>query len=233
MFYWVLGCIGLFGIVLILALVLPVVITASVTGGTAKRFSGSGSVCLFGGLLGIEARFDKALAVLSLRVGNARIGRYNVKPSGESKLKKKKTKQPKETPVPGTEKPLRERLTEGWRTFREIAPKLKKGYHDFWYVIAIQRFSAHVGFGLENPARMGKLIGVIAFINGLLPKPCSIRQSFDFTRRYAEGDLDCRIRIRLDRFWRVAFTYIPDILRLVRDRRKKPVEAQIIAQEVA
>ncbi len=80
---------------------------------------------------------------------------------------------------------------------------IKSIFRDFWYVVAIERFASHVGFGLENPARMGKLIGAIAILNTLLPEPFRVTQSFDFNKRFAEGELDVQVRIRLYRFWKV------------------------------
>ena len=234
MLLWVLlGIVAVVAIVLIAALVLPVVVTGTVTGGSDTGLAYDGSVMGFGGILGAAVAREGTGHRMSLMMGRFRLLTFSLPAEKLSrrdrpKQKKKKTAQEKKPP-----RSLRERLGGGLRQLKRYWPRVKQAYHDLWYVVHIDRFAAKITFGFADPALTGKLIGAIAVINQLLPRPFSIGQSFDFTRRVIRGELDVSVTVRLDRFWRRLFAYLPLVWPMIREQRRKHRDAaeRVIAQE--
>lgn len=215
----------------VLGLVLPVTVAGTVSGGTEQGLRFLGRVQVFGGTIGCAVAFDGTAYLLSLAVGSKRWGRI---PLTSLVGKAGKKKAPKKSPPTKEKRPLAERLADYRATFENVRPRIGEAWRDIWRIIRIDRFDAHVGYGIAGPALMGAVIGAVAFVNGLLPRPFSIAQSFDFTRRMVQGRLDAALTIRMHQLWWMALKYAPALIGLMRAQRKENSQQKqhVTVQEV-
>ncbi len=237
MLTWILVILGVGLVLIILALVLPVIVSGCVSGGTGAKFAYTGTVRGFGGIAGFGITYDGTNNLFSLAIGSRLFGKINIQPYlARVKRRKPAAKKPARKKK---EVSIRERIPQTMGQFRYFWPFVKRGIRELWYIVHIDRFAASVTFGFANPALMGKLIGIIAAVNAVLPAPFSISQSFDFRTRVAQGELDVRVTIVMHRFWKVVFGYIPLLWSVAREQRKRRQESVIqkhdhfITQEVA
>ena len=114
-----------------------------------------------------------------------------------------------------------------WEYFRE-------GVRDLREIIRINLFSTHITFGLGNPALTGKLIGLIYFINSILPHHCVITPKWDFTRSVIQGNITIKITFRSHIFWKKLICRLPLIISIIRkhENKKHYSNNTLIVQEV-
>ena len=232
MLTWILIILGAGLVFVILALVLPVIVSGRVSGGTGSAFAYTGTVRGFGGIVGFGITRDGKSNLLSLALGSRLFGEIDIRPY----LARAKRRKPAKKPVRRKkEVSLRERIPQ----FRHFRPFLTRGIRELWYIVHIDRLAASVTFGFANPSLMGYLIGIIAAVNAVLPRPFSINQSFDFGSRIMQGELDMRVTIFMHRFWKVVFGYLPLLWSVAREQKKRKRESDMqkhdhfITQEVA
>ncbi|MFC1537911.1 hypothetical protein ACFL6H_00680 [Candidatus Latescibacterota bacterium] len=189
---------------------------------------------ILSGLIGGGILYRSDCMKLNIFLLSFKLFSFNIKPLAKYVTKKPKKKKEKKEPAVKEKAPLFDRI----KTYYSKAVKYKGQFslalQDFREIFKIERFSAYVNFGLGNPSLTGKLIGIIYFVNSILPHPYKITQSWDFTKRTLNGELNARITFFSHIFWKKLIVRIPLIISIIRNQKKgKPYSENTLAiQEV-
>jgi len=216
------------------ALVLPVKFFFHTTGGTEEKLEISGRVMIFFGIVGGGLLYRKNIYILNIFLCSWRLLPINISPivnylsRKEKKRKEKKVKPLKiKKPLVASVKGYYNKGVKYWEYFRT-------GFRDLRGIIRINLFSTQITFGLGNPALTGKLIGLIYFINSILPHPYVITPTWDFTRSVIQGNLTIKITFRSHILWKKLIHRLPLIISIIREHkgRKQYPDNTLIGQEV-
>ena len=218
----------------ILLLLLPVKIAVRAAGGTDTGFDAAGRIMVYGGFVGGGMWYGNHVSMVSLYIGHRKVIEYNITRIVEyfqTKSAGKKPQEPvgKKAEEEKPEKPLSERLRSLSNNFRTYSPYFWEGYHIIRQIVRFDHVSADITLGLWNPAVTGWVTGVLFTLNGILPEKYVIRPKYDFTRRVASGDVSVRLTFVSWLFWKNLITHIPDIIEIVRARKKQ--DATLVTQE--
>ncbi len=208
------------GFVLLLFL-LPVKIYGHSAGGAETQLTATGRIMVFAGLFGggFEYRLEEYILTVRLLSWNALT--FHIKPSGEDESEKQKKEKAEKKDEEKEKKPLTDRIRSFYGKSIKYKDIAAQTLPDLYRIIRIDRFSAYVRFGFSNPALTGKLIGIIFIVNGILPKPFKITQSWDFTKSTLNGELDARVTFFFHRFWITLMQRIPLIIGIIREHKRE------------
>lgn len=196
--------------VIILALLLPMKLFFSVSGGAEEGVVFSGRIMLFNGLAGGGMKFDHGRLWAVLFFGpkqmiglevTAAAGRLRLRRKAKAIQKQvKEREKEKEEKVKPPEMSFPERIT-GWLQQKEKYKKYAAMALRDLELIRIDYCRACITLGLNDPSLTGKIIGFIFAINSVLPNSFAIQPEWDFSRRIFAGEAALKLTFRNYLFW--------------------------------
>ena len=214
-------CLAVFAGLVILMLVLPMKVFVRSAGGSEERLTVSGRIMTYAGLIGGGIEYRPDLYTVSVWILSWNAVSFDIKPSAKEEPEKPKKEKAGEISAEKEEKPFAERIRSWYDKTVKYKGLAGQTLSDLYKIFRIDRFSAYVRFGLGNPALTGKLIGIIFLVNGMLPKPFKITQSWDFTKTTLNGELDAKVTFFSHIFWITLIRRIPVIISIIREERRE------------
>ena len=194
------------------ALLLPMKLYFSASGGSDEEAALSARIMLFNGLVGGGFKFENKSLRITFFLGSLQVISFKAA-AAIRKIRKRKKKEDaaqkqdalhekeKEKGVKSQSLSFLERIA-GWQL---QVVKYKKYYSIFIQVIRsiihIDYCRIRLALCFEDPALTGKAAGLIFTINSLLPKTCSIQPEWDFSKRLFHGKAALKLTFRQYLFW--------------------------------
>jgi len=221
-------------VIVFFALLLPVKIFLNTTGGTEERLEISGRIMIFSGIVGGGLLYRKNTYIFNIFLYSWRLLSINISPIVDYfSRKEKKRREKKERPLK-VKKPVTASIEVYYNKVVKYWEYFRKGFRDLREIIRIDLFSTHITFGLGNPALTGRIIGLIYFINSILPNHYVITPTWDFARSVIQGNITIKITFRSHIFWKKLICRLPLIISIIRkhENKKHCSNNTLIVQEV-
>ncbi len=226
--FFTLACIVFF------ALLLPVKFFLHFSGGTEDELEVSGRIMILFGIVGLGILHRRSINILNIFFHSWRVLSINIKPIVDYFYGKEKKRREKKVKPLKAKKPLVVMVKEYYNKSVKYWEYFRTGFRDLRGIIRIDLFSAHIKLGLGNPALTGKIIGLIYFINSILPRPFVITPEFDFTGNVLQSKFEMKITFFSHIFWKKLISRLPLIISIFQKYkgRKQYSDNTIIVQEV-
>ena len=193
--------------VIFMALLLPMKLFFSASGGSDAGAVLSGSIMLFNGLAGGGMNFDHGRLWAVLFLGPKQVTGVEVTAAAgrlrerrKAKARQKQAKMKKEKAVKPPARSFTERFAE-WRQAGKYKKYAAMALRAVRELIRIDYCRVRLSLGFADPSLTGKIVGIIFAVNSVLPKSCDIRPEWDFSRKNFAGEASLKLTFRNYLFW--------------------------------
>jgi hypothetical protein len=197
--------------VTIMALLLPMKIFFSTSGGSDRGAVLQGRIMLFNGLAGAGMNFDHGRMRAFLFLGSKQVAGFEVTAAAgklrarrKAKAVQKRAKMPKmekEKEVKPPAVPLSERFSEWQKQAGKYRKYASMIFGAIRKLVRIDYFRVRLSLGFSDPALTGKIVGILFAVNSILPKSCTIKPEWDFSKKLFAGEASLKLTFRNYLFW--------------------------------
>jgi hypothetical protein len=214
--------------VIFAALLLPMKLYFSASGGSDVKVSLSGRIMLFNGLAGGGIKFENRclriifffgpLQVISIKATSAV---RHLREKRKAKTRQKHVKAPEKVKKEDINVPRElpqqvESWLSRWEKYKKYSSIAMRAIRE---VIRFDRCRIRLIIGFGDPSLTGKTAGLLFALNGVLPKTFTLQPEWDFSKRVFDGEADLKLTFRSYLFW----IYLMKLVLLIRSKSEDTV----------